>query len=467
MRIKIDEISKFLIVCIILLQLSFPNGFYLFFPSLITIILLYYLQRPFSSSIFSLLVIWHFFQIYAGTLLCNYLDKGIDFNTPFRSKAIVVSSIGLIALVAPIIYVQNKLPAQNRQSLKESIRQFSTQKVMYAYLISFFVSSFLGSIAFLFGGLTQIIFWLADLKWVFFLLFGYISLLRNEKKLMFFLFVSLEFISGFYSFFSEFKTVIFFVFILILSLVDHIDIKLLLRTALIGSLLLVFGLIWTSIKVEYRSFLNGGSKTQSINTNSNDALNKLYDLSNKTDENSLEGSTAQFLDRLQYTYFFAKTMERVPDVIPFQNGDNWLANLEFTTTPRYLNPDKPNLDQTEKTKLYTGIHMAGKNSGTSFSLGYFAECYIDFGIYGMMVLLLVIGTFYALYYKYLIKNSSKSIVFNYCVAGTFFMEFKEYALDGTFLLGRLIVGMLTFYLLVKFVFPTLIQALTIKEKKND
>jgi hypothetical protein len=172
------------------------------------------------------------------------------------------------------------------------------------------------------------------------------------------------------------------------------------------------------------------------------------------------------LDRLQYTYFFAKTMERVPSIIPYQNGANWLSNLEFITTPRYFNPDKPVLDQSEKTRYYTGVHLSGSKKGTSFSLGYFAECYIDFGIYGMMLALLFLGFIYSLLYHYLVMKSSTNLVFNYCVVAAFFMDFNPYAVDGTYLIGRLLSGIITFYLLIKYFFPWLIKQLSTDENGN-
>jgi len=171
------------------------------------------------------------------------------------------------------------------------------------------------------------------------------------------------------------------------------------------------------------------------------------------------------LDRLQYTFHFAKTMEMVPAKIPYQNGDNWMANIEFTTTPRILNPNKPILDNTEKTRRYTGLSYAGRESGASFSLGYFAECYIDFGIIGMMFPLALIGLMYGLTYRYLMRNASRNFLFNYCVVGAFFLEFFAFEMDGTILLGRFIATFVTFFLLIKFFFPWVMNYISVPAKE--
>ena len=157
----------------------------------------------------------------------------------------------------------------------------------------------------------------------------------------------------------------------------------------------------------------------------------------------------------------------MPSVLPFENGDNWLLSLEFTTTPRFLNPDKPSYDATEKTKKYTGIRYSGRKEGVSFSLGYFPDCFIDFGIYGMMIMLFAIGMVYMFIYSYLLRKSSSNLVFNYAVVGAFFLEFNALEMDSTYFLGRLFASLVTFFFLIQFVFPWVIQFITITKEKEE
>lgn len=383
-KIKIDEQSKFLLFAICLSLLLFDNGFYLFVPVVVIYILLFQIQQPYKPGVFSLIALQHFLQIASGVWLCNYLGKDINYNTASRSTAIVASSVGLCFLLAPVIYYQQKIPIQSRKSLTGFVKEFSTQKVMYLYIISFFTASTLGSVAFIFGGLTQLIVSFVKIKWLLFLLFGYMCYLKNEYRNLFYLFIALEFLNGFLGFFSDFKTVIYYMVILIFSLVERLNFKQFFSVLLIAVGLGFFGILWTNIKGDYRAFLNGGEKNQTVSVDRGEAVDKLIDLSGKVDNESLDGSVVSFLDRLQYTYHFAKTIDRIPEVLPFEYGANWLLSLEFTTTPRILNPNKPTYDATEKTKKYTGIRYAGRAQGASFSLGYFPDCYIDFGIYGMM-----------------------------------------------------------------------------------
>ena len=180
-NIKIDQLSLFVIFTLCVGLIPFNNGFYLFLPVATLICLFYWLQQPYKPGVFSLILVQHFLQIASAVWLCNYLDKDINYNTSSRSIAITASCFGLCFLFAPIIYYHQTTPAQSKISLCAHVKDFSTDKVMYLYMISFFAASALGSIAFLFGGLTQIIFSLVNIKWIFFLLFGYVSFLKKER----------------------------------------------------------------------------------------------------------------------------------------------------------------------------------------------------------------------------------------------------------------------------------------------
>lgn len=465
-RIFFDQESKVIFFIILCSQLLFANGFYLFICLLTIFCIFYYVQQPLKSGVFTLIAANHFLQIIAAVWQANSVGKGINFRSPNMSEAIVASCVGLGVMFVPIIYFQNKLPSLSLKRLKQEAQKLSIENTFNCYLVSFFATNALATAAFAFGGFTQVIFSFVKIKWLFFLLFGYQSLLKNEKRKLFYFFVLFEFITGFYSFFSAFKTVIYFVVVLLLGLLEVINFKRVIYGSIIACLLALFALVWTGIKGQYRSFLNGGTKQQVAGVSQQEALNKLYDLSTDVDEKSLNSSSYQMLDRLQYTYHFAKTIERVPSVIPFQDGKNWLANIEFVTTPRILNPNKPSLDASEKTRQYTGLSYSGRESGASFSLGYFAECYIDFGLWGMMFPLALIGLMFGLTYWYLMKNSSTNYIFNYSVVGAFFLEFYAFESDGTILLGRFLATLVTFFILIKTFFPWVINYITIPVKKQ-
>ena len=451
--IELDDSSSIFILVIVLSMLMLPNGFYLL-ASFATLILMFFrIQSPYGTGIFSIILLQHSIQIFATVLQANYLNNDINYRSPSSGIAVILSLFGLIALFIPVIYFKNKLPQITRQDFEKHAKLISTNKAMYFYIAAFFVTSFLYSIAFLFAGFTQIILSIVKIKWLFFLLFGFVTIIKNEKKKLFILFVLIEILLGFFSYFSEFKTVIYYLFALLASFIVVVNFKYLLYGVLLGSGLIFVAILWTNVKGEYRSFLNAGKGQQTIEVSRDDALNKLYDLSSDVDQHGLERSIEEFLDRLQYTYHFAKTIDRVPSIIPYQNGNNWWDVLQFATTPRILNPDKPTIDNSVKTSKYTGLNYSGAKQGVSFSLGYFAECFIDFGYVGMIFPLMLLGLIYGKLFSYFVTKASPNLLFNYAVAGSFFMEFNAFEMDGTVLIGRLFASTVTYIILIKSVFP--------------
>ncbi|MCY7290671.1 MAG: hypothetical protein LH615_00665, partial [Ferruginibacter sp.] len=160
------------------------------------------------------------------------------------------------------------------------------------------------------------------------------------------------------------------------------------------------------------------------------------------------------------------TMDRVPSIIPHQNGTNWGNTLLFVLTPRIVNPNKGTYDASVKASKYSGIQYSGVKRGVSVSLGYFADGYIDFGYIGMFIPLLILGLIYGSSYFYFIKNSSNNFVFNYAVVGAIFMELFAFESDNIFVIGRLYVNLLVFFLLKKFLFPKLIDYIKIAPKPS-
>ena len=420
---------------------------------------IYYLQQPYKSSVFSIIFFYHFLQIIAGIWQATYLGKDINYRSGNMGLATITSLVSLMVMFAPIIYYQNKLPRLSFATLKNHADKLSLNKTLYAYVIAFLISGVLSPIRFLLPGYTQIIITVVNLKWFFFLLFGFQCLLKNKRKKEFYFFVGIEFLLGFYSFFSDFKTVVFFVAVLYLTMLTMISIKKLLIGC--GVFIIVFfgATIWTTVKVEYRQFLNKGSASQNVEVSQNEALTKLYEITNSQGKSITSSATGKFLDRLQATYHLAKTMDIVPDIIPYQNGKNWGETFAFVFTPRLFNPDKGELNTSEKASKYTGIKYAGLEQGTSFSLGYFGDCYIDFGLLGMAIGLFLIGLLFGVTYYYFLRNSSPNLIFNYSVVCALFMRFFAFEMDSVFFIGNLFTDLLTYFLLVQFFFPWLYRFL--------
>ncbi len=463
-----DDGTKIFLLIFLISQLFFTNGILLFIGMAIFFILFNYIQQPLKPSVFTIILLYHFVQICAGVWQSNYLNKDINYRSDHTMYAILCSFVGLIFLFWPIIYYQSKIPALNIQKLRAHAERLSINKTFNAYLVTFFAMNTLQGVAFFVPALTQVIFSFINIKWFMFCLFGLQSILKNKRRKEFYIFCGIEFTLGFFSYFSDFKTIIFFIIFLYLCILKDVKFNKFI-VAILSIVLMIFGgIFWTSVKGEYRSFLNQGSKTQTVQVEKGEALDKLLELSDKQSTSSFNGATEDFLDRLQYTYHLAKAMDRVPSVVPYQNGANWGNTLAFVLTPRVLNPNKGIYDASLKASKYTGIQYSGVKRGVSFSLGYFADGYVDFGYLGMLIPLLILGFIYGKSYFYFVKKSSNNFVFNYAVVGSLFMGLFAFESDNIYVTGQVYANLIIYYFLKVFAFPRLSKYLqTQTVKKGD
>jgi hypothetical protein len=84
-------------------------------------------------------------------------------------------------------------------------------------------------------------------------------------------------------------------------------------------------------------------------------------------------------------------------------------------TPRILFPDKPEvLSDTVVTAYYTGVESVLSNTeDTSISIGYLGELYIDFGIVGALIAVVLIGFAFGRLYRAIRDYSQVPTLINY------------------------------------------------------
>src|SRR5205814_5129677 len=132
---------------------------------------------------------------------------------------------------------------------------------------------------------------------------------------------------------------------------------------------------------------------------------KLADLvESVTWDNFTDGIDALIL-RVSYVNFFALTLENVPARVPYENGELWGGSVMHVLTPRFLFPDKPALDDSERTRLYTGVQVSGIESGTSIGIGYVGESYIDYGPVWMFAPIVLLGVLYGLINRFFLTRT--------------------------------------------------------------
>jgi hypothetical protein len=169
----------------------------------------------------------------------------------------------------------------------------------------------------------------------------------------------------------------------------------------------------------------------------------------------------QLAKRWGYVDFLAATMRNVPARLPFEDGAKVGATIMHVLQPRFIFPDKPPLpSDSDVTQKYTGIHYGRSSSeGTSVSLGYLAELYIDFGILGTLVAMFILGVLLSLCVRFVCSSSSLPTIVSHGLAVMLVMSviMFDQALAKT--VGAFVTTVAVIVVLRRFLFPFLLSML--------
>ncbi len=207
---------------------------------------------------------------------------------------------------------------------------------------------------------------------------------------------------------------------------------------------------WQTIKGEYRAFLNKESKEQVIKVSQEEALDKLQELAaENTDDKKSEEILYASIDRLSYIEFYSESRLRVPDFIPYEAGKLWTANIAHIFLPRIFFPNKAAIDDSQMVNKYCIKKVLTAKSGVTWSLGFIAESYIDFGPVFMYVIIFLVGIFIGYIYTLIIKKSINTF-WAYTMALPYYAKIAINGTPGTKVLGMTLTYFIAFYLFKRF-----------------
>jgi hypothetical protein len=219
------------------------------------------------------------------------------------------------------------------------------------------------------------------------------------------------------------------------------------------AVLLWVSIVWTAIKVEYRSEMAGMSLQQRAAW-----LTDRY-LSPKIDYGD---ATTRLLDRVSYTELFALVLAYL-DAGEISNDFNFYgAAIKHVLTPRVLFPDKAALDDSKITTALTGERIA---EDTSIGVGYIAEAEVDFGFPLLLLPMLAIGVVLGLATGYFMTRPVPMLVRQaFATAVSFHVFYFE--VDISKALGAFITAWLAMALVLKFGYPLIATWLTGTPQRN-
>ena len=198
--------------------------------------------------------------------------------------------------------------------------------------------------------------------------------------------VSVEIVLGITGFFAGFREPVVLAVLAVLEIFDRRNQKHWLAIGIGGAVAVVLGLLWMSIRTEYRKEYVEVDKFQTSRSARFERIGSLTSGFLNSESADLWRATDALVDRLWTVYYPALALARVPRVLPHTNGAIFTAAMVHIVTPRVFFPNKAELpSDSDEVRKYSGVHVAGRENNTSIAFGYAPEAYIDFGIPLMFV----------------------------------------------------------------------------------
>lgn len=383
---------------------------------------------------------YQFLQIFGAVWFADFLHKPLDIVFESLDAEFLVTftlmQLALMAWFTSAVFKVKKVPSLD--DLRAAVMELDVKKVLTAYVVTSLIFPILISATRSISSVNQLVQSFAVIKKLFLIMLLFIVFLRKTqyRNLIIFIFVA-EFILSFVSYFSSFKEIFVYILIAYLTVFPNIKAKAIARLLPFVGFIVIMLVFWSSIKMGYRNYLNQGSRQQEISVSASDALNYVADQAEAYDADSFAVGGEILLHRMQYMQQYSSVYSRVPSVIPFADGENTASALTFLLVPRTFSDNKGILDPSTKASYYTGKTFMNASQGTSISMGYFCDFFIDFGLWGMIVPLLIIAFGVGKAAAYIMTNKRYNLIFTYCLFIAVFMSLGTFESDIIFYLGSI------------------------------
>ena len=212
--------------------------------------------------------------------------------------------------------------------------------------------------------------------------------------------VAFEVVLGLTSYFAGFREPLVLATLAVLEVFDRRRVSHWATACTLAVTASFLGLLWLGVRVEYRRDF---ADIEMFEESRDMRLARLQELTEgwwKRDSHEFWWNLDLLMDRLWTVYYPALALARVPSTLPHTDGRLMTAALAHVFMPRVLFPDKPALpSDSEMVREYSGVWVAGAEENTSIAFGYVAESYLDFGVPGMFVPMLIWGMFVGASYR--------------------------------------------------------------------
>ena len=401
-------------------------------------------------------LLWQWLQVFARALV-GVVDGEPMVSSVFGPWVLdaywyMLASIVVLAIAVRIVLGSLKAPRPREANAHLA---WGPPELFRFYVFAFVVSTGAPYLQEAVAALDQPMEALARVKTlaVFMLFVGVFSLRRGYSYML--AAIVLEMVNGFTGILGDFRSVFIFVFLAALAARVRWTGATTVMVAGAGIFLVVLGLFWTSVKTEYRQVATGSAESQYIRVPLDVRMGYLGDrVANASD---LDWSYAAYmlLNRLAYVDIFGSVIGVKANSAQLVSMRQWSDAAAHVFQPRVLFPDKPALSDSEVFMRLARADLSDEvRSGTSISVGYLAENYVDLGFPAMLGGVFFLGILLSAVCRYFMSIPAPWVMREGTVLAIVYLVAQngvEVSLPK--MLGALVMGFAVYAALAKFAYP--------------
>ncbi|KLE35686.1 hypothetical protein AAW00_04625 [Aurantiacibacter luteus] len=373
-----------------------------------------------------------------------------------HETAVALTLTGLLCVVAGLRFFAGPTTIEASVLVRQQVLAVPVRKWITAYLVSMVTSLILLELSRFSGGLSQPLLALASLKWAFFLILTYAVFAETRGyKLVWLAIFGFEFLLSLGGYFSSFRLVFIYAFLGILGAAPRMTSKQVTLLALTATVAVFLGTVWTAIKLDYREYVNQGTRSQTVLVSRSQQVERMVTLSTQLSADDIGVALSSLADRISYTQFFGAAISYVPAIRPHTEGAIAASGITRPFMPRVLFPNKEPIDESEHTNEFTGLGVSGIEQGTQISIGYMGDAYIDFGKLGMMAALFTLGCGLGLFYRRMTQGQHTRGIIGGGIAAVLMVDMSDIGIGGEKLLAGIVIWIVMISIFVYSALPNM------------
>ena len=350
--------------------------------------------------VLALALTYQWMQVTIGIFYTTLTGQELDamFDTDWQTMVLI--GLGCIVCLAVSIFYGIVLARRRLVPAEDApVRAFSGKLVWTAYFGSLLLTGVIQELAWAYPAFTQAILAItfSHLALLFVLTRRFTRPEFQWQKLA--ALMTLEVALGFTGYFAGFREPLVMAAIAVFEAFDRRDARHWGFAAVLAFVLGASSLVWVSVRGQLRQEMDEEVVTAS--------RVERFDRARTVSSGLLTQGTTDYvdsmqvlIDRLWAIHYPALAVERVPFLVPHTDGQIIRDALVHVITPRFLYPEKADLpSDSEMVRKYSGVNVAGAESGTSIAFGYAAESYVDFGLPWMFLPVLIWGFIVGMAYQ--------------------------------------------------------------------